>query len=363
MDCAIQKPISSACKPSAPAGSTVLAEKILADDEHLPKDWPIHGTTGYEYLVCQNSLFINRDNEAAFTEIYSRFTGSTEDFSSLAFRSKVDVLNRMFVAEVNAVFARLKSLAASSRLSRDFTQTELRSAILNFIAGFPVYRTYVTESTQQLSSAETRAIKQGLAEAKKRTPPGEHRALDFLAQILSLDLPFDFTDEHKKDAREFVIRFQQLSGPATAKGLEDTAFYRYNRFASLNEVGGNPGRFGVTPEEFHAFNQYNAQQSPATMLSTSTHDTKRGEDTRARLNVLSEMPEAWEKAVAHWRTNNEAFRKRGRTFARRRISSLPDPRRHLDARRAPHFLHRAHAELHDQGRSRIQNAHLLVQPE
>ena len=287
----------------------VLAEKILADEERLPKDWPIQGTTGYDYLVYQNALFIHRENEAAFTEIYSRFTSSAEDFHSVAFRSKQHVLNRMFIAEVNALLFRLKSLAASSRTSRDFTEAELRSAIINFSAGFPIYRTYVIESTQQLSSAETHYIQHGLAEAKKRTPPDEHPALDFLAQILSLNFPSDFSAQHKEDARVFVIRFQQLSGPATAKGLEDTAFYRYTRFVSLNEVGGNPGRFGINPQEFHAFNQYHAQEMPFSMLSTSTHDTKRGEDTRARLNVLSEMPEEWEKAVTQWRTTNKSFRK------------------------------------------------------
>jgi (1->4)-alpha-D-glucan 1-alpha-D-glucosylmutase len=287
----------------------ILAEKILSDDERLPIDWPIQGTTGYDYLIYQNSLFIDREQEAAFTQIYSRFTGSSEDFPSLAFRSKQEVLNRMFVAEVNALISRLKALAISGRTSRDFTEAELRSAIINFIAGFPVYRTYVTESTQQLSSAETDNIQHGLAEAKKHTPSTEHPALDFLADILSLHFPADMPDQLQKDAREFVIRFQQLSGPATAKGLEDTAFYRYTRFVSLNEVGGNPARFGVIPAEFHAYNEYKLQESPCSMLSTSTHDTKRGEDTRARLNVLSEMPADWENAVFEWRELNEKFNK------------------------------------------------------
>ncbi|HEX7859021.1 MAG TPA: malto-oligosyltrehalose synthase [Verrucomicrobiae bacterium] len=286
----------------------ILAEKILSDDERLPEDWPIAGTTGYDYLIVQNGLFVRPENEGAFTGIYSRFAASDEDFSSLAYRSKQDMLNRMFIAEVNALTFRLKGLAASTRTGRDFTESELRSAIVDFIAAFPVYRTYVNASTSQLSPAERAFVEQALAEAKKRTTSPDTRALEFLSRLLSLNLPRDFDGERRDLAREFVIRLQQLSGPAIAKGLEDTAFYRYTRFVALNEVGGNPGRFGTTPEEFHRYNSHKQEKWPCSMLATSTHDTKRGEDTRARLNVLSEMPTEWEKAVLEWRSLNAPHR-------------------------------------------------------
>jgi (1->4)-alpha-D-glucan 1-alpha-D-glucosylmutase len=282
----------------------VLAEKILSGEERLAEDWAVHGTTGYDYLVCQNALFVRRENEKAFTEIYERWTGSREDFATIAFRSKREVLNRMFIAEVNGLTRRLKGLSRATRWGRDYTEAELRGAIIDFIAGFPVYRTYVTEQTERLTEIELGYVREGLEVAKDRTELLDARALEFLAGILSLKFPADWNEEDRTEAREFVMRFQQLSGPATAKGLEDTAFYRYTRFVSLNEVGGEPGRFGISLEEFHAYQLHKQGKWPHSMLATSTHDTKRGEDTRARLNVLSEMPEEWEKKVREWRELN-----------------------------------------------------------
>jgi (1->4)-alpha-D-glucan 1-alpha-D-glucosylmutase len=287
----------------------VLAEKILSDTERLPEDWPIHGTTGYDYLVLQNALFVQSENEAAFTEIYKSITGSQEDFSTLAFRSKQDVLDQMFIAEVNALTTRLKTLSTYCRVGRDFTYADFHNAIIDFIAAFPVYRTYLTEQTSQLSFSELKAIEHGLAEAKKRSNASDAGAIEFLARILSLSFPPDFSEAQQSEAREFIIRFQQLSGPATAKGLEDTAFYRYARFVSLNEVGGNPGQFGISPREFHVHNLHNLQKWPHSMLATSTHDTKRGEDTRARLNVLSEMPSEWHMKVSEWMDLNKRQQK------------------------------------------------------
>ena len=287
----------------------VLAEKILSDDERLAEDWPIHGTTGYDYLNYLNGLFVRPENEEAFTAIYRRFTDSGEDFESLAFRSKQDVLNRMFISEVNTLTDKLKRIAARTRYGHDSTEADLRTAIIDFIAGFPVYRTYVTESSESISAEEKEFLRRGLEEAKRRTKMYDTRALEFLVRILSLEWFGDFREEEKMEAREFILRFQQLSGPATAKGLEDTAFYRYTRFVSLNEVGGHPGRFGITAEEFHEYNHYKQQKWPHSMLASSTHDTKRGEDTRAQLNVLSEIPAEWDKQILEWRTMNEALKR------------------------------------------------------
>jgi (1->4)-alpha-D-glucan 1-alpha-D-glucosylmutase len=169
----------------------------------------------------------------------------------------------------------------------------------------------VTDETGGISAAEKEFLQTGLTQAKARSQGKDTRALEFLERILALEWFADMTEEAREEAREFVIRFQQLSGPATAKGLEDTAFYRYTRFVSLNEVGGNPGRFGISPSEFHEYNYYKQREWPHSMLATATHDTKRGEDTRARLNVLSEMPEEWEKAVSQWRELNAACQSAG----------------------------------------------------
>jgi (1->4)-alpha-D-glucan 1-alpha-D-glucosylmutase len=296
-------------QPSVSKTHYVLAEKILSDDERIPDDWPIHGTTGYDYLNYLNGLFVKQEAEAAFTRIYSQFTDSAEDFQAIAYRSKKDALNKLFIAEVNALTRRLKALASSTRMGRDFTEIELRTAIIDFTAGFPAYRTYVIPATQQLTPAEHEFIKVGLDEAKRRSGTRDVRAMEFLAQILGLQFPHDFDGAKQAEAREFIARFQQVSGPAIAKGLEDTAFYRYHRFVSINEVGGNPGRFGISTEEFHAHNTAMQEAWPHSMLTSATHDTKRGEDTRARLNVLSEIPEEWEAKVTEWRKLNETSKR------------------------------------------------------
>ena len=295
----------------AATNTYVVAEKILSEEEKLPEEWAVDGTTGYDYLIYQNALFVRSENEAEFTRIYSVFQSkeNTEDYATLAYRSKQDVLKRMFVAEVNSLTERLKAVSAKSRYGVDFTEAELRTAIIDFIAGFPVYRTYVTEG-RGISPAERHYIQTGLEQAKRRTTSQDHRSLQFLAQILALDWPPDFDDELKKQTREFVIRFQQLSGPATAKGLEDTAFYRFTRFASLNEVGGNAGEFGISIDKFHSYNQHKAGKCPHSLLATSTHDTKRAEDVRARLNVLSEIPAEWERRVMRWREFNAPLKAR-----------------------------------------------------
>jgi (1->4)-alpha-D-glucan 1-alpha-D-glucosylmutase len=289
----------------------VVVEKILSADERLPEKWPVSGTTGYDYLNYLNGIFIRQDNADRFTGIYHQFTGSLESYETIAYRSKQEVLNRLFVSEVNALTARLKNIAAQSRYGADLAEAQLRTAIVDFIAGFPVYRNYVTEEDQELSAKELSYIEEGCATANRHSSLSDKEALKFLARVLSLECFPDFSESLCGEAREFAIRFQQLSGPATAKGLEDTAFYRYTRFVSLNEVGGEPRRFGQSLEEFHAYNRHKAEQWPHSMLATSTHDTKRGEDVRARLNVLSEIPDEWQKAVNRWRDLNASLKTHG----------------------------------------------------
>jgi (1->4)-alpha-D-glucan 1-alpha-D-glucosylmutase len=278
----------------------VVAEKILSDDERLPENWTVQGTTGYDFLNYLNGIFVQKENEPAFTQIYHEFIGTADSFETIVFRSKQQVLRQMFVSEIRSLTHQLKEISSRSRFGADLVEADLRAAIIDFIAGFPVYRNYVADRQQTVSVVESAYIEQALRAAKDKTQLQDKRSLDFLARILSLECFPDFGENLRAEAREFAIRFQQLSGPATAKGLEDTAFYRYTRFTSLNEVGGNPGTFGIGVEEFHEYNRHKSEKWPHSLLATATHDTKRGEDVRARLNVLSEMPAEWEQAVRRW---------------------------------------------------------------
>jgi (1->4)-alpha-D-glucan 1-alpha-D-glucosylmutase len=261
----------------------VVAEKILTGDEPLPEDWPLDGTTGYDFLNCVNGIFVDRRNEAAMTKIYAEFTGCTEDFETIVYASKKKVLDASFQSEINSLAHRLKRIPQG----RDFTLAELRAAVGEMAATFPVYRTYATES----ADPDRRHIEAAFVKARTKTP-----ALDFVRDVLLLRIP----------EREFVMKFQQLTGPVMAKGVEDTAFYNYNRLLSLNEVGGSPETLGVSLEEFHACNIERGKRWPHSLLATATHDTKRGEDLRARLNVLSEIPDEWGQTVMRWRQPADA---------------------------------------------------------
>ncbi|MEY2430144.1 MAG: 4-alpha-glucanotransferase [Verrucomicrobiota bacterium] len=280
----------------------IVAEKILSGDETLPGDWPVAGTTGYDFLNRVNGLFVDRTNEQVFNEIYQRFTGCSTDFKEAARASKKKILQTSFLSELKSLTARLQRLAASSGLDRDFTFNQLQASLTEIIAAFPVYRTYVTEETVALSVAEQECTAQALNEAAAQCPDRHARVLQFVGNLLLLRPTGN--SENTAAAREFVMKFQQLTGPVTAKSVEDTAFYTFNRLVSLNEVGGDPAEFGVTPEKFHAHNQAQANRWPHSLLATATHDTKRGEDVRARINVLSEMPDAWDQAVTRWKNLN-----------------------------------------------------------
>ncbi len=270
----------------------VVAEKILSPGEHLPGDWPAHGTTGYDFLNSVNGLFIDGKNEAAFDRIYRGSSGVKTDFATVAYQSKKQVLETSFGSEVTALTRRLRSIAME--LGRNCADSDLRAALVETVACFPVYRTYIREGTVKIPANERRLIEQALQEAAHRNPRVDRPAIKLLRDVLLLRTAL------AKPARRFVMRFQQLTAPVMAKGVEDTAFYRYHRFVSLNEVGGSPKRFGVSVEEFHEHNRYTRQHWPHSMLATATHDTKRGEDVRARLNVLSEMPDEWREAVSRW---------------------------------------------------------------
>jgi (1->4)-alpha-D-glucan 1-alpha-D-glucosylmutase len=274
-------------------GLFVVAEKILIGDEELPDDWSVDGTTGYDFLNRLNGIFVDEQNAARLNAVYHDFAGQRGDFPAVVLASKEAILATALQSDLNALTHRLQKLATRSRKGQDLTFESLRSALAAVIAAFPVYRTYVHEQTRELPGAQQSYIQHALDEARKLNL--NSAALDFVESVLFLEV---------EQAREFVMRFQQLTSPLMAKGLEDTAFYRFNRLVSLNEVGGDPGRFGTTLAAFHQFNTRQAERWPHSLLATATHDTKRGEDARARINVLSEMPDEWASAVERWRDLN-----------------------------------------------------------
>ena len=281
----------------------VLAEKILSEGEQLPEDWAVAGTTGYDYLNVANGLFVNPRAEGRLTRFYQEFSGRTIGYKETVYRSKRQVLRSSFIGEMNTLRSQLKEIADGRMEGQDFTEQELGEALATVIGSFPVYRTYITAAEPKPSKAGLNYIREAIARAKRRSRMDDG-VFDFLQGLLE--------GKGRKSERErllnFILKWQQLSGPTMAKGLEDTAFYRYFRLASLNEVGGDPGKFGVSPEEFHDYNEHKQEDWPNSMLASATHDTKRGEDLRARLNVISELPEEWEPAVKSWAEMNQKYR-------------------------------------------------------
>jgi (1->4)-alpha-D-glucan 1-alpha-D-glucosylmutase len=285
----------------------VVAEKILALDERLP-DWPIEGTTGYDFLARVSHLFVDQRNERAMDVIYERFTRMKVPFQELAYRGKQLVLRMSMASELNVLASQLNRFSERSRHYRDFTLNSLVYAMREIISSFPVYRTYVNER-DDVCARDRAYIEQAVREAKRRNPRRPGVVFDFVRDLLLKKadyIPPSEREEHVK----FVGKFQQVTSPVTAKGLEDTAFYIYNRLVSLNEVGGAPDRFGSSPDTLHAWMSERATRWPHGLSASSTHDTKRSEDVRARLNVLSELPGAWKQAISRWARTN----RRGRTM-------------------------------------------------
>ncbi len=279
----------------------IVVEKILSDGEQLPRDWPVEGTTGYDYLNRVNGLFVDGTNAGRFDEIYRDFTENGEEFGEIVYQSRKLVLESSFGSELKALTTRLKRLTEETGDEREYASSELRAGLEEVIACFPVYRTFVNQTCRKVSPQDSHVIRKAIGEAERRSGSRIDKAVfDLIKGILLLEPADDPHQPTVEGGLEFVMKFQQLTGPAMAKGMEDTAFYRFNRLVSLNEVGGDPGRFGITPSEFHQTNSEVAKNWPHTMLASATHDTKRGEDVRARLNVLSEMPDEWCDVVRCW---------------------------------------------------------------
>jgi (1->4)-alpha-D-glucan 1-alpha-D-glucosylmutase len=283
----------------------VVVEKILGDDEELP-EWPVEGTTGYDFLVKLNGIFVDRHNERAMNDVYERFARLRVPYREIAYRGKQLVLRVSMAGELNVLAHRLNILSERNRHYRDFTLNSLSQAMREIIACFPVYRTYVNER-DPVDEQDRNAIERAVREAKRRNPNRPAAVYDFVRDLLLKKadyLPESERDEHLR----FVGKFQQVTSPVTAKGIEDTALYIYNRLVTLNEVGGEPDRFGAGTDQLHRWLGRRAERWPHALSATSTHDTKRSEDVRARLNVLSELPGAWKHAISRWARLNRRGR-------------------------------------------------------
>jgi (1->4)-alpha-D-glucan 1-alpha-D-glucosylmutase len=280
----------------------IAAEKILGPDEPLPEWWPVAGTTGYDFLASVNGLFVDRGTSRQMTALYSRMAGDDARMADLTYAAKRLIMQVSMASEINQLGHHLDRMSERDRLARDFTLPSLGRALREVVAAFAVYRTYVGDDGTDAPGPRDRGyIEAAIAEAKRRNPTVNVSIFDFVRDVLLLRHPDRSGSEERAARRDFAMRFQQTTGPVTAKGVEDTAFYRYNRLVSLNEVGGDPARYGEPASVFHARNERRLERWPESMLATSTHDTKRGEDVRARIDVLSEVPAAWAAEVRRWR--------------------------------------------------------------
>lgn len=283
----------------------LVAEKILASHEQLPEEWPLHGTTGYDFAFQVNGLFVRPEAERELERIYSRFTGNRYSFEETLYHSKRLLMEVEMFGELATLGKLLDHLTEQDRNTRDYTANSLRNALKEIVACFPVYRTYIREGA--VSEMDRRYIDWAVAQAKQRSPAADTTVFDVIRTLL-LEGVYEAEPHRRGEITHFVMRFQQYTAPVTAKALEDTSLYNYNRLLSLNEVGSDPRRFGISPTAFHAAARERLKHWPATMLSTSTHDSKRSEDVRARLNVLSEIEVIWKKHLGRWSRINRRHR-------------------------------------------------------
>ncbi len=292
-----------------PAGRLYfVVEKILAHDERLPESWPVHGTTGYEFLNLLNGLFIDGAGQLELARIHRSFTGDRRSFDTVLRASKRRVMRALLASELDGLTSALDRLAQADRHTRDFTRASLRNALAEIVAAFPVYRSYV--DAEGAGRSDRNAIVRAVATARRRSDDPESGIYQWIESVLTADLVRGVRSRaRRREVLRFVTRFQQYTAPVMAKGFEDTALYRFNRLVSLNEVGGDPRHFRTTRARFHAANRERGERHPGAMLCTSTHDTKRGEDVRARIDVLSEIPLVWEQQLREWVRRNRPHRR------------------------------------------------------
>ncbi len=284
----------------------VVVEKILGVGEALPDDWATHGTSGYDFLNLVNGLFVEAGNSESFRRLYRECIDDATSFTEIVYQKKFLILQVSMASELHMLAYLLDRLAQRDRWSRDFTLHTLRHALREVVACFPVYRSYL--STGIIRDADRKYVQSAVHRAVVRNPAISPLVFQFVRDQLLLTSPESAFEEERAEQRRFAGKFEQVTAPVMAKGTEDTAFYVYNCLLSLNEVGGNPGRFGTAPEVLHRFNRDRCAKWSRAFSATATHDTKRGEDVRARLNVLSEIPGEWQQALARWSRLNTPHR-------------------------------------------------------
>ncbi len=288
-----------------PGTPYIVVEKILASGEPLPREWRVCGTTGYEFVNAVNGVFVDGRGARALNDVYAAFIHTKPVFNDIVYRSKRLVMDTLFGGEMRSLGRQLGRLAEQDRYARDLPLAELDRALVEVTACLPVYRTYTRSA--KVSARDRRYVARALEEASRRDPSLSQEILGFLRSVLVLDAPGHLSARQHQERLAFLMRWQQFTGPIMAKGYEDTSLYVYNRLASLNEVGGDPEVVGVAPAEFHRLMAARLASWPYSLNATATHDTKRGEDTRARINVLSEIPARWKEKVVLWRRLNSRY--------------------------------------------------------
>ena len=295
----------------------LVVEKILAGFEYLPESWPVAGSSGYEFVNLITGLFVDPSAERRMSRAYDTFTGDKRSFDEILYQSKKQIIEGPLSSELSVLASRLSGITESDLKTRDYTLIGIRDALAEVVAAFPVYRTYITGAP--VSEIDRRYIDRAVARARKHAQ-ADQAVFDLVHDALLLKLGGMEDAGFKNALLGFVMKFQQYTAPVTAKGLEDTAFYNYHRLVSLNEVGGDPRRFGVPVNDFHHLNQERNRLWRHALLGSTTHDTKRSEDVRARINVLSEMPEEWRRRAARWSQLNRAHK--------RKLGELTMPSKH-----------------------------------
>lgn len=295
----------------------VVVEKILLGDERLPDAWPVAGTTGYETLGLLDRVLTDPAGEASLRATWERFTRSTPYYDDVAYLSRKLVLEASLSSELTVLARKLDRISEQHRYTRDFTLNGLQDALREIIASFPVYRTYCRDD-EPVTETDREVIARAVEDALRRNPATNASLFEFIGVLLMLEPPPGLSEAQLEQRRDFAYRTQQLTSAVMAKGTEDTAFYRWFPLASLNEVGGEPDRFHIPLERFHDANRERVRRAPAGLVATSTHDTKRSEAVRARIRVLSELPDEWSAAVARWHEWNQPL------MITRRGREMPD---------------------------------------
>jgi (1->4)-alpha-D-glucan 1-alpha-D-glucosylmutase len=283
----------------------IYVEKILGEGEPMPKFPGVLGTTGYEWLNLFSQVLVDDRGLGKLEETWRDFSGERKPFRTIFEESKITVLETLLASELAVLTQLLARIAAGHYSTRDHTPDRLAAALRLYVLEFPVYRTYV--SGDGASPEDREIIGRTIAAARARWKGPDPDIFEFLQSVITLDLIKDTRAYSAPRIREFAMKLQQFTGPTTAKSLEDTCFYRYFRLLALNEVGGNPASNGCSVPSFHD----QVQKFAPGLIATSTHDTKRGEDARARIIALSELPEEWSRWVEQWRGMNARHKSNG----------------------------------------------------